>query len=65
MARERAQHVLGLDGAHRHERLAHALAGRLGAREGLIHDFGGGQTFVDHDLAEPAEERRDHHAMLA
>src|SRR2546430_2727736 len=65
LLRERTQHLLALDRAERHERLAQALAGRLGAREGFLHDVRGGQAFLDQDLAETAKKRCDDHAMLA
>jgi len=65
LLRERAQHVLALDGADRDERLAHALAGRLRAGERLFDDVRSGQPFLDQDLAEAAEKRSDDHAMLA
>src|SRR2546426_739598 len=44
---ERAQYVLALDGAELHERLAHALTGRLCAGERLLDNVRSGQPFLD------------------
>src|SRR5262249_37745505 len=61
---EGPQHVVVLDGAHRHERLADPLARRAGAYQRLLHDVGGGQPLTHQDFTGPAEKPCDAYAML-
>src|SRR5205807_1362974 len=60
---ERAQHVVGGDGAECDESLTDQLAHRLRARQGALDDVGGGEALLHEDLAQKAGTGHAH-AML-